>query len=115
MKIHDRVVDSYGNVGVIVGFRQHPYNKDVQEAEINFEDKSEYLTQSYPFRAVSHLHTLSRSEPLEKVLNELFSKASTDYQNAGYSGNDHAQYVLSAQINTLKVISARVFGVQLKL
>lgn len=111
MKIGSRIVDSHGSMGTILSFRQHPYNKDVQEAEIKFDDPKDGA--GYNHRATTTLHELTGKETLSEVLYELYHKAATGYDNAGHSGNDHAQYVLGAQLDTLRLIAARTLNIKL--
>lgn len=108
MKIGSRVVDSSGATGTITGFRQHPYQREFQEAEIEFDNPQDGAL--YNHRAVSALHELKGQEPLVDVLNELYQKAHKAYENAGYSGNEYAQNAWGSQLSILKTIAARVLN-----
>jgi hypothetical protein len=111
MKIGTRIVDSYGNMGTIKSFRQHPYNKDVQEAEITFDELK--AGAYYNHRPVNTLRELNAQEPLKDVLSELYQNTSGKYEGACQGGNDHAQYVLGAQLDILRLIAARVLNAKL--
>lgn len=111
MQIGTRVIDYRGNIGTIIGFRQHQYQKHIQEAEIKFDDPKAGF--GYNHRAVQLLTELKGPEKLEDVLNELYKKAFLNYENEGYGGNDRGQAVYGTQCDTLRLIAARVLNVTL--
>jgi hypothetical protein len=111
MKLGTRVFDYRGNIGTIIGFREHPFMKDVQQAEIKFDDPKAVYGRSYI--TVSQLTELKAPEKLEDVLKELYQKAFQNYENEGYSGNERGQAVYGIQCDTLKLLATRVLNIDL--
>ena len=111
IKIGSRVVDSQGHIGTVTGFRQHQY-LEVQEASVSFDDPQ--ASGFYSHRVVKTLRELNEKEPLDAVLNELYSTTAQKLEDARHSGNDHGQYVFSAQLDALRMIAARVLNTTLK-
>lgn len=111
IKVGSRVVDQRGDVGIIVDFRQHLYSNSAQQAKIEFDNQ----LSDFPYRNVANLHELKGKESLLEVLNELYQKTATEYENARHGGSDHGQYVYGAQLDILKIIAARVLDEKLPL